>query len=162
VRQAKRQNVYFSASGDHLQEHQMKIITVKALTLASSLAIALPIAMVVTTASPAFAASALETLDTDKDGTVDLAEAKTAASALFDKLDVDHDGTLDHKELKDRISAEDWKIADPDNDKTISKDEYLAFVEVAFKRANPDNDATIDAKELKTPAGRALLRLLMK
>ena len=53
-------------------------------------------------------------------------------------------------------------IADPDNDKTISKDEYLAFVEVAFKRANPDNDGTLDAKELKTPAGRALLRLLMK
>jgi hypothetical protein len=71
-------------------------------------------------------------------------------------------GTLDRKELKDRISAEDWKVADPDNDKTISKDEYLAFVEVAFKRANPDNDGTIDAKELKTPAGRALLRLLIK
>ena len=92
---------------------------------------------------------------------MDLAEAKTAAGALFDKLDVDHDGTLDHKELGDRISAQDWKIANPDNDKTISKDEYLAFVEVAFKRANPDNDATIDAKELKTPAGHALLRLLM-
>jgi hypothetical protein len=35
-------------------------------------------------------------------------------------------------------------------------------LEVAFKRANSDNDATIDAKELKTPAGRALLRLLLK
>ena len=80
--------------------------------------------------------------------------------ALFDQLDIDHDGTVDRKELGDRISAADWKIADPDNDKTISKDEYLAFVEVAFKRANPDNDATIDAKELKTPAGHALLRLL--
>ena len=91
---------------------------------------------------------------------MDLAEAKAAASALFDKLDVDHDGTLDHKELKDRISAEDWKIADPDNDKTITKEGYLAFVEVAFKRANPDNDGTIEAKEIKTPAGRALLRLL--
>ena len=74
----------------------------------------------------------------------------------------DKDGTLDRKELHGRISEDDWKIADPDNDKTISKDEYLAFVEVAFKRANPDNDGTIDAKELKTPAGRALLRLLIK
>jgi Ca2+-binding EF-hand superfamily protein len=140
----------------------MKPTPVKILSLASLLAIALPPAMVVTSASPAVAASALQTLDPDKDGTVDLNEAKTAAGALFDKLDVDHDGTLDRKELTDRISAEDWKIADPDNDKTISKDEYLAFVEVAFKRANPDNDGTIDAKELKTPAGRALLRLLMK
>jgi Ca2+-binding EF-hand superfamily protein len=140
----------------------MKLTTVKTLALASLLAIPLPLAMATTSASPAFAASALQTLDPDKYGTVDLNETKTAASALFDQLDTDHDVTVDRKELGDRISAEDWKTADPDNDKTISKDEYLAFVEVAFKRANPDNDATIDAKELKTPAGRALLRLLMK
>jgi hypothetical protein len=134
----------------------------KTLTLASVLALSLPPAMFVTSASPAFAASALQSLDPDKDETVDLNEAKTAATALFDKLDVDHDGTLDHKELGSRISADDWKLADPDNDKTISKDEYLAFVEVAFKRADPDNDGTIDAKELKTPAGHALVRLLLK
>jgi Ca2+-binding EF-hand superfamily protein len=140
----------------------MKLTSLKTLAFASLLAVSLPPAMFVTSPSPAFAASALQTLDPDKDGTVDLNEAKAAAGALFDSLDVDHDGTLDRKELKDRISAEDWKIADPDNDKTISKDEYLAFVEVAFKRANPDNDATIDATELKTPAGHALLRLLMK
>src|ERR1700685_4854577 len=139
----------------------MKMIRAKTLMLGSLLAISSPLAMVITSASPAFAASALQPLDPDKEGTVDLNEAKPAASALFDKLDVDHDGTLDRKELTDRISAEDWKIADPDNDKTISKDEYLAFVEVAFKRANPDNDGTLDAKELKTPAGRALVRLVM-
>jgi Ca2+-binding EF-hand superfamily protein len=138
----------------------MKMISAKTLTLASLLAISLPPAMVITSASPAFAASALQTLDPDKDGTVDLNEAKTAASALFDKLDKDKDGTLDRKELRGRLSENDWKIADPDNDKTISKDEYLAFVEVAFKRADPDNDGTIDAKELKTPAGHALLLLL--
>ena len=140
----------------------MKLTTVKTLALASLLATPFPLATAITSALPAFAASALQTLDPDKDGTVDLNEAKTAASALFDQLDTDHDGTVDRKELGDGISAEDWKTADPDNDKTISKDEYLAFVEVAFKRANPDNDATIDAKELKTPAGRALLRLLIK
>jgi Ca2+-binding EF-hand superfamily protein len=151
VQQAKRPDVYFSSSGDHLQEHQMKLTPVKTLALASLLAIPLPLDMVATSASPAYAASALQTLDPDKDGTVDLNDAKTAASALFDKLDVDHDGTLDRKELTDRISAEDWKIASPDNDKTISKDESLAFVEVAFKRANPDNDGTIDAKEFEDP-----------
>ena len=140
----------------------MKMISAKTLMLASLLAISLPPAMVITSASPAFAASALQTLDPDKDGTIDLTEAKTAASALFDKLEKDKDGTVDRKELHGRISENDWKVADPDNDKTISKDEYLAFVEVAFKRANPDNDGTIDAKELKTPAGRSLLRLLIK
>ena len=140
----------------------MKLITVKPLTLASLLALSLPPAIVVSSGSPAFAASALQTLDPDKDGTVDLNEAKTAAGALFDSLDVDHDGTLDRKELGDRISGADWKIADPDNDKTISKDEYLAYVEAVFKKADTDNDGTLDAKELRTPAGHALVRLLMK
>jgi Ca2+-binding EF-hand superfamily protein len=138
----------------------MKLTNLKTLTLVSMLAVSLPGAMFVTSASPALAASALAVLDTDHDGTVDLNEAKAAASALFDKLDADHDGTLDHKELKGRISQKDWAAADPDHDGTISKDEYLAFVEVAFKRADPDNDGTIDAKELGSPAGRALLRLL--
>jgi hypothetical protein len=88
----------------------MKLTTAKTFTLASLLAVSLPSAMLVTSASPAFAASAIDSLDTDKDGTVDLAEAKAAASALFDKLDVDHDGTLDRKELKDRISAADGRL----------------------------------------------------
>ena len=50
----------------------------------------------------------LATVDTDKDGTIDLNEAKTAAGAVFDKLDADHDGTLDKKELKGRIAKKDW------------------------------------------------------
>ena len=137
----------------------MKLTTLKTLSLASLLAVSIP-AMVVMNASPCFAASALESLDPDHDGTVDLAEAKAAASALFDKLEKDHDGTLDHKELHGRISDKDWAVADPDNDKTVSKDEYLAYVEVLFKKADPDNDGTIDAKELGSPAGHALLRLL--
>jgi Ca2+-binding EF-hand superfamily protein len=51
---------------------------------------------------PAMAAPsrAMKLLDTDNDGTVDLAEAKKAASALFDKLDRDGDGTLDRNELR--------------------------------------------------------------
>src|SRR5262245_24952768 len=44
--------------------------------------------------APAWSQSLVKTLDTDNDGTVDLAEAKSAASKLFDKLDRDHDGTL--------------------------------------------------------------------
>jgi hypothetical protein len=140
----------------------MKLILVRTLAIASLLAIAFPLAIVATSVSPAFAASALQTLDPDKDGTVDLNEAKTAASALFDKLEKDKDGTLDRREVHGRIPDADWAVADPDNDKTISKDEYLTYVEAAFKKADADNDGTLDAKELKTPAGRALLRLLMK
>jgi Ca2+-binding EF-hand superfamily protein len=137
-------------------------LNLNTLILASLFAASALPASVVTIASPAFATSALKTLDPDKDGTVDLNEAKTAASALFDKLEKDNDGTLDRKEVHGRIPDAEWAAADPDNDKTISKDEYLAYVEAVFKKADTDNDGTLDAKELKTPAGRALVRLLVK
>jgi EF hand len=99
-------------------------------------------------------------LDTDNDGTVDLAEAKKAASDLFDKLDRDHDGTLDKRELSHRLTPKELAAADPDHDATLTKDEYLAVVEQRFGAADPDHDGKLDAGELNTKAGRALLRLL--
>jgi hypothetical protein len=105
-------------------------------------------------------ADPIRMLDTDNDGTVDLAEAKKAASALFDRLDPDHDGTLDKRELAGRLSASEFAAADPDHDGTLTKDEYLAVVEQRFKAADPDKDGTLDAKELNSAAGKALLRLL--
>ena len=110
--------------------------------------------------SPVWSQRLLQTLDPDKDGTVDLAEAKDAASKLFDKLDRDHDGTLDKRELRGRINGSDFAAADPDNDGTLDKNEFLAIVEKRFKAADPDNEGTIDAKELKAAAGRSLTRLL--
>src|SRR4051812_8296638 len=104
--------------------------------------------------------STLKMLDPDNDGTIDLAEAKSAASKVFDKLDRDHDGTLDKRELRGRVNAKDFAAADPDNDGTLDKNEFLALVEKRFKAANPDNDGTVDAKELKSAAGRSLARLL--
>jgi len=99
-------------------------------------------------------------LDTDRDRTIDLEEAKKAASAVFDRLDRDHDGNLDRRELRGRLTARELDAADPDHDKTLTKDEYLALVEKRFDAADPDHDGTVDSKELKTKAGRALLRLL--
>jgi Ca2+-binding EF-hand superfamily protein len=99
-------------------------------------------------------------LDTDNDGTVDLAEAKAAASAMFDRLERDKDGTLDKHELSRRLSAKELAAADPDHDGTLTKEEYLAVVAQRFSAADPDHDGTLDAKELKSSAGRALLRLL--
>jgi Ca2+-binding EF-hand superfamily protein len=114
--------------------------------------------------SPALAASrrtdAIRMLDTDNDGTLDLGEAKKAASAVFAKLDRDHDGTLDKRELRGRLSGREFDAADPDHDGTLTMEEYLALVEQRFNAANPDKDGTLDAKELNTAAGRALLRLL--
>jgi Ca2+-binding EF-hand superfamily protein len=112
---------------------------------------------------PAMAASRgnpIKLFDTDNDGTLDLAEVKKAASALFAKLDRDHDGTLDRRELAGRLSAGELAAADPDHDGTLTVDEYLAVVEQRFNAANPDKDGTLDARELNTRAGQALLRLL--
>ncbi len=105
-------------------------------------------------------AGAIGMFDTDNDGTIDLAEAKKAASSTFDKLDRDHDGTLDKRELARRLTAKELAAADPDHDGTLTKDEYLAVVEQRFNAADPDHDGTLDAKELNTKAGQALLRLL--
>jgi Ca2+-binding EF-hand superfamily protein len=110
--------------------------------------------------SPVWSQGLLQRLDPDKDGTVDLAEAKAAAAKLFDKLDRDHDGTLDKRELRGRLSAKEFSAADPDKDGTLDKNEFLAVVEARFKTANPDNDETIDGKELTSSAGRSLSRLL--
>ena len=75
----------------------------------------------------------MKLLDTDNDGTVDLAEAKKAATAEFDKLNKDTDGTLDTKELDGRLSKKDLEAADPDKDGTLTKDEYLALVDGALQ-----------------------------
>ena len=111
---------------------------------------------------PALAAPsrAMQLLDTDNDGSVDLNEARKAATALFEKLDRDHDGTLDRRELGGRMSAAEFAAADPDNDATLSKDEYMKVVESHFRVADRDNDGTLDEKELGPRAGRSLLRLL--
>lgn len=129
----------------------MKLINRRTVLLASALAFA---------ASPSLAASVFSGIDTSNDGTIDLNEAKAAASKTFDKLDTNHDGTLDRAELRRRIPRQDWKIANPDNDQTLSKQEYLNYVEYAFKRADTDGDGTINATEARTHAGRVLLRLL--
>jgi Ca2+-binding EF-hand superfamily protein len=108
----------------------------------------------------ASAASGLTAADTDKDGTIDLNEAKAAAAAEFDKLDTDKDGTVDRKEAAHHISKKNFKAADPDNDKLLSKDEYVDLTTSLFKAADKDGDGTVDAKELHTKAGIKLDRVI--
>jgi Ca2+-binding EF-hand superfamily protein len=115
-------------------------------------------------ATPVLAATKNSTLvgqfDIDHDGTVDLAEAKKAASDLFDRLDTNKDGKLSIKELHGRLRGRDFAAADADHDKTVTKDEYLAVVERRFKAADKDHDGTLSSWEFHTRAGRALVRLL--
>ncbi len=115
-------------------------------------------------ATPALAKSKMgdpiQMFDTDNDHTLDVNEAKKAASTLFDKLDRDHEGTLDRRELAGRLSKRELAAADTDHDGTLTKDEYLAVVQQRFQAADPDKDGTLDAKEFSSRAGRSLLRLL--
>jgi hypothetical protein len=138
--------ISFESEDTNMNIRAKSIVTTLALTLIAT--------------APAWSQSLLKRLDPDNDGTIDLAEAKSAASKVFDKLDRDHDGTLDKRELRGRVNAKDFAAADPDNDGTLDKNEFLALVEKRFKVANPDNDGTVDAKELKSAAGRSLARLL--
>ena len=57
----------------------------------------------------AAASKTMKAIDTDSDSTIDLNEAKTAATAVFDKLDRDHDGTLDQRELGSRMTKKDFR-----------------------------------------------------
>jgi Ca2+-binding EF-hand superfamily protein len=98
--------------------------------------------------------------DKDNDKTLDLDEAKAAASAHFDKLNKDGDNTLETQEVKGVIGPKAFKAADTDHDGTISRDEYLALVEKLFKRADTDHDGKLSAAELKSSSGQALKRLI--
>ncbi len=102
----------------------------------------------------------LAAINPDNDGTLDLNEARQAASTLFDKFDTNKDGTLTTKELQGRLSRNEFKAGDPDKDATLSKDEYLAIVEARFKAADTNGEGTVDCDEAKTAAGHALMRLL--
>jgi Ca2+-binding EF-hand superfamily protein len=127
--------------------------------LAATLTLA---ALVVAPANPAFAKkpAPVEALDTDKDGTVDLAELNKSAEELFARLDKDNGGTIEPKELQGRLSKKEFKAADPDSDGTLSKDEFLAAVAALFKDADPDSDGTLDAAEFSSKQGKALLRVV--
>src|SRR5262245_44098845 len=71
---------------------------------------------VIGSAGPAFAQSnkpsPVERFDRDHDNTVDLTEAKKAASDTCSRLDADKDGTLDFKELGGRLSRKEFAAAD--------------------------------------------------
>lgn len=104
--------------------------------------------------------AALDAVDPDNDGRLDLAEAKKAALKLFHRLNTDKDGTLDRRELRGRVGLFEFVRANKDHDRTLDKAEYLALVEARFMAANRDKDGTIECDELNSLRGRRFLRLL--
>jgi hypothetical protein len=149
--------------GQSKPEAQMKFTIASSLLLGCAISFCAVLPGASLSAAPARNAppAALQQLDSDHDGTVDLNEAKAAAAAVFDRLDRDHDGSLDRHELRGRLNAAQFSGADPDHDGTLSGDEYMAVVEMRYNAADSDHDGTLDAKELRSPAGRNLLRVVM-
>lgn len=119
-------------------------------------------------ASPALAqtkmtgAEVVKAIDGDNDGTLDMAEVIHAGSKVFAEINPDGDTTLESDETKGRLTAKDWKKANKDGDKTLEMDEWLSILRARFKKANPDNDGTLDAAELDTPAGQAVVLMIVK
>ena len=110
--------------------------------------------------TPEDQSAVMSKIDTDHDGSVSLDEAKKAAIAKFDTLDTDKEGTLDANELTGILGRNDLIKADKDKDNTLDKAEFLALVEKMFAAADNDKDGTLDEKELSTEQGRALVALL--
>lgn len=99
--------------------------------------------------------------DLDHDGTLSLAEAKSAAAYEFNKLNTDSDHTVSRQELGGRLSDAEFKQANPDNDGTLNKAEYLKLVEQRFDAAAGGPDKTIKIADLSSSkAGKQLLQLM--
>ncbi len=103
----------------------------------------------------------MRAFDLDRDGTLGLAEAKSAAAKRYDDLNPDLDDALDRQEANRRkLAAATFRAADTDRDGTVNKAEWLALVERRFQAADPDKDGTLDRAELRSDKGKALARFL--
>ena len=139
----------------------MRGIRLKVLLVGLPLAIgAVPALAATADKTPVDESALMMKIDPDHDGTVTLAEAKTAAAAKFEALDTDKEGTLDASELTGVVGTGTLASADPDHDKTLDKTEFMALVAKMFAAADPDKDGTLTPQELSTEKGRALVSLL--
>jgi Ca2+-binding EF-hand superfamily protein len=99
--------------------------------------------------------------DSNKDGSIDKAEAQAMHEKHFNKMDVNHDGKLSEEEVKANkhgaMSKHDkgemaFKKADKDNDGTVDREEAKALPKVSknFDAIDVDKDGTVDHDEVHT------------
>jgi hypothetical protein len=100
-------------------------------------------------------------IDRDRDGTIDLNEAKRAAKRVFRGLDRRRAGQLSRAQLgPGRLTVAQFSWADRDHDGTLTMDEYLALVEREFRAADRNRDGTVSRAEFHSRDGLPLRRLL--
>lgn len=103
----------------------------------------------------------MRAFDLDRNGTLGLAEAKSAAAKRYDDFNPDLDDALDRQEAtRHKLAAATFRAADTDRNGAVNKAEWLALVERRFQAADPDNDGTLDRAELRSDKGKALARFL--
>ena len=97
--------------------------------------------------------------DTNKDGSIDKAEAQAMHEKHFNEMDTNHDGKLSADEMKagkyshsamhDKGSM-GFKKADKDNDGTLDREEakMLPHVSKNFDAIDVDKDGTVDRDEV--------------
>jgi len=99
-------------------------------------------------------------VDRNKDGKMNIFEAKRAGKATFKALNPDGDRTLEPMEVSERIGPKTFKKYNIIRGKGLDKIEWTRLVKDRFRAANPDRDFTIECDELHTAAGRRLLAVI--
>jgi len=100
-------------------------------------------------------------IDRNRDGTINLDEAKRAAERAFRRLDRRRVGQLSRAQLGPRrLTVAQFSWADRDHDGTLTMNEYLALVEREFRAADRNRDGTVSRAEFHSRDGLPLRRLL--
>lgn len=99
--------------------------------------------------------------DTNKDGSIDKAEAQAMHDKHFAETDTNHDGKLSKEEIaackkdgnhnaKHEKGEKSFKKADKDDDGTLDKEEAKALPNVSkhFDEIDTDKDGTVDRDEV--------------
>lgn len=99
-------------------------------------------------------------MDRNRDGKMDIFEAKRAGKAAFKSLNPDGDFTLEPAEVQSRIGPQTFDKYNRIKRKGLDMIEWKRLVKDRFRAANPDKDRTIECAELHTPAGERLLAVI--
>jgi hypothetical protein len=106
-------------------------------------------------------ADALKRLNHDSDQTLELPEVLDASAKQFQVLNKDNDLTLDKAETAGLVTDAEWKAYNEDHDGTLELDEWLNIVRARFHAADTKRDGKLTVHELDSPAGQALLKLVV-
>ncbi|MBU2580280.1 MAG: hypothetical protein KJ622_00990 [Alphaproteobacteria bacterium] len=98
--------------------------------------------------------------DRNRDGKLNVFEAKRAGKAVFAAINKDGDRTLEPSEVSGRIGPETFDKYNRIKRKGLDRVEWTRLVKARFYAANRDGDRTIECDELKTKAGHRLLAVI--